>query len=64
VMLYLTVLAMEFSPAVFERFGMQQPLKLLKAITMPLVIVGVLLSTLHQSSLGSLFLIVLSQLYP
>jgi Ni/Fe-hydrogenase subunit HybB-like protein len=63
VMLYLTVLALEFSPAVFERFGMQKPLKLLKAITIPLVIVGVLLSTLHQSSLGSLFLIVPSKLH-
>jgi Ni/Fe-hydrogenase subunit HybB-like protein len=64
VMLYLTVLALEFSPAVFERFRMQKPLKLLKAITIPLVIVGVLLSTLHQSSLGSLFLIVPSKLHP
>jgi len=64
VMLYLTVLALEFSPVVFERFGMQKPLKLLKAITIPLVIVGVLLSTLHQSSLGSLFLIVPSKLHP
>jgi Ni/Fe-hydrogenase subunit HybB-like protein len=64
VMLYLTVLALEFSPAVFERFGMQKPLKLFKAITIPLVIAGVLLSTLHQSSLGSLFLIVPSKLHP
>ena len=64
VMLYLTVLALEFSPAVFERFRMQKPLKLLEAITIPLVIVGVLLSTLHQSSLGSLFLIVPSKLHP
>jgi Ni/Fe-hydrogenase subunit HybB-like protein len=64
VMLYLTVLALEFSPAVFERFRLQKPLKLFKAITIPLVIVGVLLSTLHQSSLGSLFLIVPSKLHP
>ena len=64
VMLYLTVLALEFSPVVFERFRMERPLKLLKAITIPLVIVGVLLSTLHQSSLGSLFLIVPSKLHP
>ena len=64
VMLYLTVLALEFSPAVFERFRMQKPLKVLKAVTIPLVIVGVLLSTLHQSSLGSLFLIVPSKLHP
>jgi Ni/Fe-hydrogenase subunit HybB-like protein len=64
VMLYLTVLALEFSPVVFERFRMARPLQLLKAITIPLVIVGVLLSTLHQSSLGSLFLIVPSKLHP
>jgi Ni/Fe-hydrogenase subunit HybB-like protein len=64
VMLYLTVLALEFSPAVFERLRMQKALKLLQAITIPLVIAGVLLSTLHQSSLGSLFLIVPSKLHP
>ena len=64
VMLYLTVLALEFSPAVLERFELHKPLKLIKAVTIPLVIVGVLLSTLHQSSLGSLFLIVPSKLHP
>jgi Ni/Fe-hydrogenase subunit HybB-like protein len=64
VMLYLTVLALEFSPAVFERFRMRKPLKLIKGVTIPLVIAGVLLSTLHQSSLGSLFLIVPSKLHP
>jgi len=64
VMLYLTVLALEFSPAVLERFKLHKPLKLIKAVTVPLVIVGVLLSTLHQSSLGSLFLIVPSKLHP
>ena len=58
VMLYLTVLALEFSPAVLERFRLHTPLRIVKAITIPLVILGVLLSTLHQSSLGSLFLIV------
>ena len=64
VMLYLTVLALEFSPAVLERFHLQTPLRVVKAATIPLVIVGVLLSTLHQSSLGSLFLIVPSKLHP
>ena len=34
------------------------------AISVPLMILGVLLSTLHQSSLGSLFLIVPEKLYP
>ncbi len=64
VMLYTAVLALEFSPLVFERFGWRTPLRLIHAITIPLVIAGVVLSTLHQSSLGSLFLIVPERLYP
>jgi Ni/Fe-hydrogenase subunit HybB-like protein len=64
VMLYLTVLALEFSPVVFERFRWQRPLRIVKALTVPLVIAGVLLSTLHQSSLGGLYLIVPSKLHP
>ena len=64
VTLYLTVLALEFSPVVLERFHLVKPLKIVKAITIPLVIAGVLLSTLHQSSLGSLYLIVPSKLHP
>ena len=64
VTLYLTVLALEFSPIVLERFHMVKPLKIVKAVTIPLVIAGVLLSTLHQSSLGSLYLIVPSKLHP
>lgn len=63
VMLYTTVLALEFSPALLERFKWKTPLKIVKAITIPLVIAGVLLSTLHQSSLGSLYLIVPNKLY-
>ena len=64
VTLYLTVLALEFSPAVFERFHLHTPLRIVKGMTIPLVIVGVLLSTLHQSSLGSLYLIVPEKLHP
>lgn len=64
VMLYTTVLALEFSPAVFERFRLEKPLKIIKRITLLLVILGVVLSTLHQSSLGSLFLIAPEKLYP
>ena len=64
VMLYTTVLALEFSPVVFERFNLQRPLKIVHAITIPLVILGVVLSTLHQSSLGSLFLIIPGRMHP
>ena len=64
VMLYTTVLALEFSPIVLERFNLQKPLRVIRAILIPLVILGVLLSTLHQSSLGSLYLIVPEKLHP
>jgi c(7)-type cytochrome triheme protein len=64
VMLYTTVLALEFSPMLFEKLNWEKPLKIAKAITVPLVIVGVLLSMLHQSSLGTLFLIVPGKLHP
>lgn len=64
VMLYTTVLALEFSPVIFERFGWQKPRRWLGRITVPLVVLGVILSFLHQSSLGSLYLIMPSKLYP
>jgi Ni/Fe-hydrogenase subunit HybB-like protein len=64
VMLYTTVLFLEFLPAVFERLGWKSPLKVLRVALIPLVILGVILSTLHQSSLGSLYLIVPHKLHP
>jgi Ni/Fe-hydrogenase subunit HybB-like protein len=64
VMLYTTVLALEFSPIVLERFNLQRPLKVVRTILIPLVICGVILSTLHQSSLGTLYLIVPGKLHP
>jgi len=64
VMLYTTVLTLEFLPVVFERFRLEKPLRILKMISVPLFILGVILSTLHQSSLGSLYLIVPGKLHP
>ncbi len=64
VMLYTTVLALEFSPVILEKFKMTKTIKMVKRISIPLIIVGVLLSTLHQSSLGSLYLIVPEKMYP
>ena len=64
VMLYTTVLSLEFSPIVFERLNLERPRRIVRAISVPLVIVGVILSTLHQSSLGSLYLIVPEKLHP
>jgi Ni/Fe-hydrogenase subunit HybB-like protein len=64
VTLYTTVLALEFVPIVFEQFRWTKALKTMRVILIPLVILGVILSTLHQSSLGSLYLIVPEKLYP
>lgn len=64
VMLYTTILAAEFSVVIFEKFRLVRPYKIVKSIVIFLVILGVILSTLHQSSLGSLFLIVPQKLYP
>lgn len=63
VMLYTTVLALEFAPVVLEKFKLTRTIALLKKISIPLIILGVLLSTLHQSSLGSLYLIVPDKLH-
>jgi len=63
VMTYTAVLALEFSPAVFERFNWHIPLRIIRAIQIPLVIAGVVLSTLHQSSLGSMLLMMPSTLH-
>jgi Ni/Fe-hydrogenase subunit HybB-like protein len=64
VMLYTTVLALEFSPIVLERFQWHKPLRIIRGVTIPLVICGVILSTLHQSSLGTLYLIMPEKLHP
>ena len=64
VTLYSTVLFLEFLPVVFEKFGLHRPLNWIHSISVPLMIAGVLLSTLHQSSLGTLYLIVPEKLYP
>ncbi|MCL4557974.1 MAG: Ni/Fe-hydrogenase cytochrome b subunit [Deltaproteobacteria bacterium] len=64
VMLYFTVLALEFAPTVFEKMPFPRIYKALKALTLPLIILGIMLSTLHQSSLGTLFLIMPFRIYP
>jgi Ni/Fe-hydrogenase subunit HybB-like protein len=64
VMLYTLVLSLEFLPIVLERFRLERPLRLIRAAMIPLVIGGVILSILHQSSLGTLYLIMPGKLHP
>jgi Ni/Fe-hydrogenase subunit HybB-like protein len=64
VMTYTTVLFFEFLPNVFERFNLKKPIQWIHKIYPVLIVAGILLSTLHQSSLGSLYLIMPSKLHP
>lgn len=64
VMTYTTVLFFEFLPNVFERLNWKKPIKWIHNIYPVLIVAGILLSTLHQSSLGSLYLIMPSKLHP
>ena len=64
VILYTTVLSLEFAPIVLEKFNLHAPIKWIHTFSLPFMILGVLLSTLHQSSFGSLYLIVPNRLNP
>ncbi|MCP4719254.1 MAG: hypothetical protein GY860_07330, partial [Desulfobacteraceae bacterium] len=64
VFLYLTVLFVETTPAAFEFLGFKKLRTWVVRLTLVLTIFGVVLSTLHQSSLGALFMIAPSKLHP
>ncbi|OGO03763.1 MAG: hypothetical protein A2Y72_04030 [Chloroflexi bacterium RBG_13_53_26] len=57
VMLYTGVLALEMSPALFERLHWKVPLRVIGMIQIPLIIAGIVISTGHQNSLGSMLLL-------
>jgi Ni/Fe-hydrogenase subunit HybB-like protein len=56
IVLYSTVLVIEASPQLFERLGKERPVRWVYTIVIPLVVAGVMLSSLHQSTLGTLYL--------
>ncbi len=64
VMLYSTVLFLEFLPIALEKFRWGRLLRIIRKVSLPIMVLGVLLSTLHQSSLGSLFLILPTKMSP
>jgi Ni/Fe-hydrogenase subunit HybB-like protein len=64
VILYTTTLALEFSPMLFERLNMPRAVSAVHKIIVPVVLFGALLSVLHQSSLGAVFLIAPGKLSP
>ncbi|MDR2488143.1 MAG: polysulfide reductase NrfD [Desulfovibrio sp.] len=64
VFLYLTVLAVEWSISAFEWLGWKGIRTVIVRLTIPLTVMGVILSTMHQSSLGALYLIAPSKMHP
>ncbi len=64
VCMYLTVLFLEFTPPVFEWLDWPRARAIALKATLPLTILGLILSTMHQSSLGALFLIAKDKIHP
>jgi Ni/Fe-hydrogenase subunit HybB-like protein len=63
-LLYMIAEAVEFSPAVAEWLGLRRVRKILASLTLGAVVVGITLSTLHQSGLGALFLMAKGKIHP
>jgi Ni/Fe-hydrogenase subunit HybB-like protein len=61
---YIGVLAIEFSPAVLEKMGLKVHLKTLNKIMFAVIALGALLPMMHQSSMGSLFIIAGDKVHP
>ncbi|MCB0210302.1 MAG: Ni/Fe-hydrogenase cytochrome b subunit [Anaerolineae bacterium] len=64
VILYLSILTVENSQLVLEKYRLKGLLRIVRKITIPVVIAGIIISTAHQSSLGGLFVLVPQKAHP
>lgn len=64
VTLYTMVLILEFAPTILEKFKLETPARWIHRGIMVISGVGILISTIHQSSIGSMFLILEHKLHP
>ena len=64
VMLYFSVTTLEVAPTILEKHKLDRWAKLVHRVTVPLVLLGITLSSLHHTSLGSLFLAMPTRLHP
>ena len=62
--LYVGVLLMEVAPTILERLNWQRALRMIRPLAVVIAGAGVVLSALHQSALGSLFLLMPYKLHP
>jgi Ni/Fe-hydrogenase subunit HybB-like protein len=63
VMSYTTVALLEFLAPVCEKFGFHVPMRVLRTIELPLIVLGASIATLHQSTIGTFFLIAVDKLH-
>jgi len=61
---YTGILVMEVAPSILERVNWAKPLRFLRVATVVIAGAGIVLSSLHQSSVGSLFLLMRHKLHP
>lgn len=61
---YLSVQLLEFSPAILEWLKSRRVRKWASMITIGMTIAGIILSTLHQSALGAMYLLAPGKLHP
>ncbi|WP_242343172.1 NrfD/PsrC family molybdoenzyme membrane anchor subunit [Anaeromyxobacter terrae] len=64
VMCYTTVLLLEFTVPVFEWLGWKKLHSVMRKALIGLTVLSVMFSTMHQSALGSLFLLAPTKLHP
>jgi len=64
VALYTTVLWIEFSPSIFEKFKSRKALRIVNKVLFVFIALGVLLPTMHQSSMGSMLISLGTKLSP
>jgi len=64
VMIYLAILSVEFAPVMLKRLKKERLAQFSRRLMRPAVILGVVVSTIHQGSLGSLLLIQSAKLHP
>ncbi|HEY85989.1 MAG TPA: polysulfide reductase NrfD [Chloroflexi bacterium] len=64
VLLYTTILLIEISPDLFGRLNWAWPVNVASRLMTPVAIIGITLSTLHQSTLGTLYLNMPHRIHP
>ncbi len=62
--LYTVILVLEIAPVFLEKYNLQGPIRWINSSIYWIAGAGIILSTLHQSSLGSMFLLMPYKLHP